>query len=145
MKKQKFNTTTIMEPWYNKKRIWQCQWILSAMAYQQYSLFLIIDAPLWSPMWVIPLFSTHEALIIYDNILSPRYILSSTCWLPTQTLSDVWNTKVLLRESVNGGKLFSAKSDVSQPRDINLWGNDEDLPLGCMQNWRQCTQVHICL
>ena len=91
-----------MEPWYNKKRIWQCQWILSAMSYQQYSLFLTIDAPLWSPMWVIPLFSTHEALIIYDNSLSPRYILSSTCWQSTQTLPDVWSTKVLLRESVNG-------------------------------------------
>ena len=80
-----------------------------------------------------------------DNSLSPRYILSSTCWQSTQTLPDVWSTKVLLRESVNGGKLFSAKSDLSQPRDINLWGNDEDLPQGCMQNWRQCTQVHVCL
>ena len=145
MKKQKFNTTTIMEPWYNKKRMWQCQWILSAMAYQQYSLFLIIDAPLWSPMWVIPLFWTHEALITYNNILSPRYILSSTCWQSTQTLSDVWSTKVLSRESVNGEKLFSAKSDLSQPRDINLWGNEEDLPQGCIQNWRQCTQVHVYL
>ena len=82
------------------------------------------------PMWVIPLFWTHEALITYDNILSPRYILSSTCWQSTQTLSDVWSTEVLPRESVNGGKLFSAKSDLSQPREINLWGNEEDLPQG---------------
>ena len=82
------------------------------------------------PMWVIPLFWTHEALITYDNILSPRYILSATCWQSTQTLSDVWSTKVLPRESVNGGKLFSAKSDLSQPREINLWGNEEDLPQG---------------
>ena len=63
MKTQKFNTTTIMEPWYNKKRMWQCQWILSAMAYQRNALFLIIEAPLWSPMSAIPLFWTHEALI----------------------------------------------------------------------------------
>ena len=42
---------------------------------------------------------------------------------------------------MNGGKLFSAKSDLSQPRDINLWGNEEDLPQRCMQNWRQCPQV----
>ena len=37
------------------------------------------------------------------------------------------------RESVNGGKLFSARSDLSQPRGISLWGNEEDLPQGCMQ------------
>lgn len=40
MKKQKINTRTIMEPWYNNKSMWQCQWTLSAMTYmyQQYSL-----------------------------------------------------------------------------------------------------------
>ena len=46
---------------------------------------------------------------------------------------------------MNSGKLFSARSELSQPRGINLWGNEEDLPQGCMQNWRQCTQVHVCL
>lgn len=79
---------------YNKKSMWQCHWTLLAMMYQQYSLFFLTEAPLWSPIWAILQFWTfHLHSAFYHQHASSLLKLCQMSETPTFRWGEVWMTE----------------------------------------------------